>query len=165
MIRGLIIFAAGVGVGLYLPTADGEPTTMVASACHVTYRHGLPGPDGDCTPGANAHLTRAQVCTHKDRPGLPAATRREILAEYGVGGWSGKDGELDHRVPFALGGRTTENNIWPEPGGIPNAKDKLEFAVYRRVCDDRDMTVKAAVRVFKRDWRRTYEQWKADGRL
>lgn len=144
-----------------------------AATCHVSRWHHLPGPDNawDCTPGAFASLTRAEACKSKDRPTLHAADRREVLREYGVPGWSGADGELDHRVPFFLGGLTTPANIWPERGPIPNAKDRLEAlgkgSVYDRVCRGRPhwMRVRTARRIFLGDWRVTYRAWKADGWL
>jgi hypothetical protein len=71
---------------------------------------------------------------------------------YGVPDWDGDDGELDHRIPFFLGGRTDRSNIWPEPGPIPNRKDALERLAYERVCNGH-MRVRRAVRWFRRDWR------------
>jgi hypothetical protein len=58
-----------------------------------------------------------------------------IVTSYGVPNWTGQTGELDHRVPFSLGGTTGLANIWPEAGSIPNTKDKLEDYVHGRVCD------------------------------
>lgn len=114
-------------------------------------------PDNACTPGAYTVLSRAQVCTPKDRPGLPAADRRKIIGEYGVPDWSGRSGELDHRVPVFLGGSTVEDNIWPERGGIPNRKDALELLVRRRVCVEHTMRVRTAVRLFLADWVHAYQ--------
>lgn len=141
-----------------------------ASVCHVNIERGLPGPDNAlrCTPGAFRRLTRADVCDgDSSRATLRAADRREVVGEYGVPGWSGRDGELDHRVPVFLGGRTVPANIWPEPGSIPNAKDRVEFRVYRRVCfsDPAPMRVRTARRIFLADWRHTYRVWLEDGSL
>jgi hypothetical protein len=130
-------------------------------------------PDNDCTPGAYEKLGRSAVCQPKKRPTLGARVRRAVVEEYGVAGpgrgeigidgWSGADGELDHRVPVFLGGLTVEDNIWPERGMIPNPKDKLEFRVYRRVCfrDPYALRVVSARRIFLHDWRHTYYTWKA----
>jgi hypothetical protein len=130
----------------------------VAVACHVGGAGPMLAPDNDlaCTPGSYQRLTAVQVCSSKIRPYLPAAVRRDILARYHVPAWSGADGELDHRVPLFLGGNTNRRNLWPERGPIPNAKDRLEAYVYGRVCRDRNMRVRTAVRMFLADWRGAY---------
>lgn len=116
-------------------------------------------PRATCTPGAYHRMGPAEACTSKDRPYLPAAERRKILARYRLTAWTGRDGELDHRVPFFLGGTTDARNIWPESGSIPNPKDKLEFYVYRRVCRAKTMTVRYARRIFLTDWRPWYGRY------
>jgi hypothetical protein len=97
-------------------------------------------------------LTRAEACRHKQRPSLSAATKRRIVRQYGYVSWTGRNGEIDHRVPFFLGGTTTEDNLWPEAGGIPNTKDQLEFKVHALVCEAGTMTVREAREVFLGDW-------------
>src|SRR3954452_202809 len=124
--------------------------------CHIAGAGPFTAPDNACTPGAYRVLSRSAVCTPKDRPGLPAADRREVVTTYGVPRWSGHDGELDHRVPLFLGGLTIEDNLWPERGGIPNRKDALEALVRRRVCVEHTMRVRTAVRLFLADWRHAY---------
>jgi hypothetical protein len=89
---------------------------------------------------------------HKDRPAVPAAVRSEVLARYGVTSWSGKTGEIDHRVPFFLGGQTNVSNLWPEAGPIPNRKEALERYVRDRICVQGTMRVRTAVRIFLPDW-------------
>jgi len=131
-----------------------------AASCH----HGtgpFTAPDNACTPGAGRIVGRTEaqrrafVCSSKDRPSIPAAVRRQMLGEYGVPGWTGASGEIDHRWPLFLGGLTVEDNLWPEPGAIPNPKDRLEAVIRRRVCDGRPhgMRVRTAVRLFLADWR------------
>jgi hypothetical protein len=117
-----------------------------------------------CTPGHYDQITRAAACTHKDRPYLPAAVRREILAIYHVPGWTGRDGELDHRVPFWAGGTTDRANLWPERGRIPNPKDELESYVYRRVCTGRPspMRLRTARRIFQGNWVAYYRFYHLD---
>jgi hypothetical protein len=122
--------------------------------CHAAGAGALIRPDDGCTPGTFDALSRAAACVHKTRPSLPAAERRRIARQYGYRSWSGRDGELDHRVPFFLGGRTEEDNLWPEPGAIPNAKDRVERDVYERVCVRGSMTVDEGRRVFLGDWTR-----------
>jgi hypothetical protein len=129
----------------------------LAVACTIGGHGAFTVPDNTCTPGARKRMSRARVCTSKDRPYLPVDERRFILASYGVPGWDGDDGELDHRIPFFLGGRTDRRNIWPEPGPIPNRKDSLERLAYERVCNGH-MRIFRAVRWFKRDWRVAYRR-------
>lgn len=44
--------------------------------------------------------------------------------------------EEDHLIPLELGGSPSDpKNLWPEPGGAPNAKDKVENAAKQAVCD------------------------------
>lgn len=52
------------------------------------------------------------------------------MSAYGVTGVN----ELDHLVPLELGGSSDVSNLWPEPGPIPNPKDRIENAVRRAVC-------------------------------
>jgi hypothetical protein len=125
---------------------------LITAACHITGPAPFLRPDNQCTPGAYDHLTVTQVCTSKDRPTLPAADRRRILTRYGLAAWAGTDGELDHRVPFFLGGRTNVANLWPERGPIPNTKDRLENYVRRRICIDHTMRVRTARLIFLSDW-------------
>jgi hypothetical protein len=109
-------------------------------------------PDQACTPGDTDRLTTAEVCTPKTRPALAAADRRRILARYGYATWTGANGELDHRIPVFLGGRTDVRNVWPEPGPIPNRKDRLESYVYNRICTWRTMRPRYAVHIFAGNW-------------
>lgn len=83
---------------------------------------------------------------------MPAAVKREVLTRYGFTSWSGETGEIDHRVPFFLGGQTTVSNLWPEAGPIPNRKDALEHYVRNRICVKGTMRVRTAVRIFLGDW-------------
>lgn len=128
-------------------------------SCHLLGAAPMQAPDNQCTSGSYDRLTTAEVCTSKHRPTLLAADRRRILARYGLAAWSGADGELDHRVPFFLGGRTNVANVWPERGPIPNAKDRLEFYVYRRVCATHTMRVRTARLMFLADWRAAYQRY------
>jgi hypothetical protein len=132
----------------------------IAAACTIAGSGAFTAPDDQCTPGASTHLSRAQTCHTRDRPTLRAAERRRILAAYGVPDWTGRDGELDHRIPFFLGGTTDHRNIWPERGAIPNPKDRLESYVWRRVCVRRTMRPTTARRLFRRDWRVAYRRYR-----
>jgi hypothetical protein len=135
------------------------PAILVTAACHVAGTAPFLRPDGDCTPGAYERLTMAQACVHKPRPSLPAVERRFILGRYGVPKFAGDDGELDHRIPFSLGGTTDRANIWPEAGRRPNPKDKLETFVWRRVCVEGTMRLGTARVIFRGDWVAAYRRY------
>ncbi len=131
---------------------------LAIAACHTT---GIPPyirPDNTCTPGAYHHT---QPCVHKSRPDLPASDRTLILAAYGVPHWDGKSGELDHRQPFWAGGTTDTRNIWPQPGPIPNPKDRLEAYTYQRVCHrlPHPMRLRTVHRIFAGDWTVAYRKY------
>lgn len=152
--RGItLVVIAGIvaSVSARSGSHDQVGATPTGAACRVQGSGDLVRPDDGCTPGAFDRLSRAAVCRHKQRPSLPVTERLRILREYGVPAWSGRDGELDHRVPFFLGGKTTEDNLWPERGEIPNEKDRVENEVRRRVCKG-SMTVAQARAVFLGDW-------------
>jgi hypothetical protein len=168
MIRALLrlaVLAAVIAAAGTVIYAHGTPATIAASRCEITHRNHQPGPDPTCTPGSTRNLDRAHTCHSKERPDLPDATRTRILRDYGVPHWTGHDGELDHRVPFALGGRTTYSNIWTQPGHIPNTKDRLEWAVINAVCDAHTMTPHHARQIFLDDWRTAYRHWQRTGNL
>ena len=128
----------------------------LAAPCHTHGTAPLTLPDNHCTKGAFAPLTKAQACAPKDRPTLPAAERRRILTRYGINpaSWTGASGELDHRQPFWAGGLTTAANVWPERGGIPNAKDRLEDYTRRRVCKGlpHPMSLRTVHVIFAGNW-------------
>lgn len=113
-----------------------------------------------CTPGSHVRLSHAQACTPTPRGSLPAKTRRTVLARYGLTVWTGKLGELDHRVPWFLTHDSAPDNIWPEREvNDRNPKDRLEFYIWRRVCrgSPAGMRVKTARLVFLSDWRAAYK--------
>ena len=125
---------------------------VLAASCIITGAQPFIRPDNACTPGSYDPLPKAQVCVHKDRLTLPAAVKREVLTRYGFTFWSGETGEIDHRVPFFLGGQTNVSNLWPEAGPIPNRKDALERYTRNRICVNGTMRVRTAVRIFLGDW-------------
>ena len=84
-----------------------------------------------------------------------SATMAFRATRYGFTSWSGKTGELDHRIPFFLGGETNVSNLWPETGPIPNRKDALECYVRDRICVKATMRVRTAVRSFSPTGSRT----------
>jgi hypothetical protein len=135
----------------------------LAAPCHTTGTPPFTAPSNACTPGAFVRKTRADVCDGRTaRPTLPAAERRAILRNYGVPTFNGATGEIDHRVPLALGGVTDRRNLWPEVEvNGSNPKDRLEAVIFRRVCKGlpHPMRVRTAVRVFLADWRAGYSYY------
>jgi hypothetical protein len=132
---------------------------FLASACVLLGHGAYTRPSDACTPGHIDPIPLTQACQHRTRPRLPATERRRILAAYGLKTWTGADGELDHRQPFWLGGTTDHLNVWPEPGSIPNPKDRLEDYVYRRVCVTRSMRLSTARSLFRGDWVAAYHRY------
>lgn len=113
-------------------------------------------------------MSRAHVCarSYNPRPGVDVSgpLKRRALAAYGLPLSASARYEADHLFPRWLGGATTLRNFWPElnyphPQGFDNnPKDRLEFAIYKRVCVARTMTVKRARAVFEGDWRAGYKR-------
>ena len=64
--------------------------------------------------------------------------------------------EFDHLVSLELGGSpNSPHNLWPQPGGSPNPKDKLETALHDLVCAHK-MTLTDAQTAIAGDWVSTY---------
>lgn len=145
------------------PLASRSSAPASGAPCRIKGSGDFIRPDDRCTPGTFDVLSKAQACVHKERPSLSATEKRRIFRQYGFSRWTGRDGEIDHRVPFFLGGRTEEDNLWPEQGGIPNTKDKLEFEIHDRVCDQGTMTVAAARAIFRGDWANAYRRYVGPG--
>ena len=60
--------------------------------------------------------------------------------------------EYDHLVSLELGGAPNDpRNLWPEPGKIPNPKDRVENRLHRDVCDHK-ITLIVAQRQIAKDW-------------
>jgi hypothetical protein len=147
-------------------------------------------PNRALTPGAvDAAVTDASICAHDWAPGDPPreggdltyskAARHTsthlkdaVFAEYAVvnphdGGHSW---EVDHLVPLSLGGRDVRENLWPESrigdGMNAWAKDRLEYRLYRMVCDPPPgmarLPLAQAQAAFRTDWVAAYRQYCAD---
>jgi hypothetical protein len=60
--------------------------------------------------------------------------------------------EYDHLIPLELGGATNDaRNLWPEPGGVPNLKDKVDNDLHNKVCNGA-MSLGRAQRIVAVDW-------------
>lgn len=128
--------------------ASGAPSTPAANggSCHA--RPG-PLPDPACTPGAtNPQVTQDSIATTICKSGWTSTIRpptsvtnklkTEGIRDYGYTDTSMSSYEEDHLVSLELGGAPSDpRNLWPEPGGSPNAKDKVENDLNRAVCGGR----------------------------
>ena len=72
------------------------------------------------------------------------------MADYGDTGTTSSY-ELDHLVPLELGGANSTSNLWPEPGGSPNAKDGVESRLRAEVCGGK-LTLAAAQQEIASNW-------------
>ena len=139
-----------------------------AHSCHATGRGLYSRPDLRCTPGTlNPAVTQATIGQTICRSGWTATVRptesiteREkymSMAAYGDGG-SASAFEYDHFIPLELGGATNDaRNLWPEPGGSPNPKDKVENYLKREVCDRR-LTLARAQVLIATNWIAVYRE-------
>lgn len=156
-------------LGLSLPLVAGPPAGLPADdphapvpgpgTCHLGHRAGQPTPDHGCTPGAiNPAVTQATIgqtiCvsgwTKTVRPStsMTGPLKRRLAVAYAIP----PTGELDHLVSLELGGAPDDpRNLWVEPGGIPNPKDRVENWLKRQVCAGR-MTLAEAQAGIADDW-------------
>ena len=137
----------------------GRVTGTLTGPCHTSDNGRLP--DRHCTPGAtDPAVTQADIGSTICVPGYTATVRPpesqteafkfgQAYPAYGIA--TGAESELDHLVPLELGGANDAANLWPEVGPLPNAKDSVERALNRAVCDGR-ITLARAQRVIAADW-------------
>lgn len=133
-----------------------------AGSCRVLGRGVYVEPDPRCTPGAiNPTVTQATINQTICRDGWTATVRppesitetekRASMEAYGDVG-SMHAYEYDHLIPLELGGASNDpQNLWPEPGGVPNPKDAIENQLNALVCD-RKMTLARARWIIAREW-------------
>lgn len=147
-------------------------------------------PDRTLTPGVfDPEVTDDDICAHDWAPGDPpqrggddtyskaarhtsAHLKDAVFAEYhlinphdGGHAW-----EVDHLVPLALGGRDVKENLWPESrsgeGMNAWAKDRLEYRLYRLVCNPPPgaphVPLAQAQAVFRTDWVAAYHRYCSD---
>jgi hypothetical protein len=131
-------------------------------SCHAIGSGRSSRPDPRCTPGAlNPQVKQSTIgrtiCkrgwTSTVRP-PESVTEREKIASMAAYGdhRSVAFYEYDHFIPLELGGATNDRrNLWPEPGGSPNAKDVVEDRLNRAVCDGQ-MTLAHAQRAIATNW-------------
>jgi hypothetical protein len=147
------------------PDAAG-PAQRQPSPCHARGHGEFSRPDRHCTPGvASAAVTQANIAHTICRAGYSksvrpseSVTEPEKLAAMSAYGDSGspREYEYDHLISLELGGAPNDlRNLWPEPGGSPNPKDKLETRLHKLVCDG-SMTLAAAQHAIAADWVKAY---------
>src|SRR6266571_1633118 len=114
-----------------------------SSPCHI--RGALPDPS--CTPGViDPAVTQDNLQDTICVPGYTKTVRPSVtftnslkvqqITEYGYIDTNLHDYEEDHLISLELGGAPSDpKNLWPEPGGSPNPKDKIENLCHKKVCD------------------------------
>jgi len=138
-VAALVVFAAGgapapVVLAVLIPSAVGA----VSAAWSVRALFGLDAPTRELRRRASAEVRTARALD-------PRESARWVLLH-------------DHLVSLELGGSpNSPHNLWPEPGGSPNPKDKLEGALHDLVCSHR-MTLTDTQNAIARDWVTTYRQ-------
>ena len=138
------------------------PPRKPAGSCHVNGEL----PDATCTPGvANAGVTQANIQQTICSPGYSSgqrkkyapvsytdALKRQQIREYGYKDTVPGDYEEDHLISLELGGHPNDpRNLWPEAPHSPNAKDKVEDELHKKVCSGQ-MTLAEAQRIISTDW-------------
>jgi hypothetical protein len=119
-------------------------TTYAVATCH--YRDGGNLPDPRCTPGSIDPVVTQQdiystICGHVGYtstirpPEWQTEHFKYDVAYEAYGLAQDEKSELDHYVPLELGGSNDTDNLWPEVGGYPNAKDAVAGVLNRAVCD------------------------------
>jgi hypothetical protein len=151
------------GLPISNTSADEVQPQPAPGSCHAVGTGELVMPDPHCTPGAlNPAVTQATIeqtiCvsgyTKTIRPssGVTEPEKLDSMAAYGYQGRSPSDFEYDHLVSLELGGAANDpRNLWPETGGSPNPKDKVENALHRLVCDGQ-MPLATAQHIIATDW-------------
>src|SRR6266567_1060689 len=118
-------------------------TSAQPTVANCVYRGALPDPD--CTPGVvNLNVTQDNIAETVCKSGWTATIRpsesytnqlkrQQMLAYHATGDPSAY--EEDHLISLELGGHPTDpKNLWPEAGGSPNAKARVENLLHERVC-------------------------------
>jgi len=151
-LAGLIALLMGLqvshsGKSIFTPSPTPVPITVIGSAPGALCHSNDVLPDAHCTPGSiDPNVTQANIqqtiCvsgyTQTVRP--PASftnkLKKQQIAEYGYIDINIHDYEEDHLISLELGGAPADRkNLWPEPGGVPNPKDKIENLCHKKVCE------------------------------
>jgi hypothetical protein len=126
-------------------------------------------PDTTCTPGViDTAITQENIdqtiCmkgyTKSVRPKVSYTNnlKRQQIIEYGYLNTNVADYEEDHLISLELGGSPSDpKNLWPEPGGSPNKKDKVENYLHSEVCSGKISLIEAQKEI-STNWYSVYKQ-------
>jgi hypothetical protein len=125
-------------------------------------------PDHESTEGSvrsDGHEL-AKVCDRstKHRGPMTKDRRDEVLIRYGLPPGEHPDYEIDHLIPFCLGGSDDFTNLWPqprrtiEPEWNAEVKDRLERRVCEMVCTG-DADLATAQEDVARNWIDAYRKY------
>jgi hypothetical protein len=124
-------------------------------------------PDDSLTPGVVASTDQKLVCatgaqgTYSQQHRVTTtAMKAEVYRRYHVEK-KGREFEIDHRLPLALGGKDAIENLWPQEGWAHPSfhdKDRLEAYLWRQVCRKHAMALGEAQKMLLGDWRPAYKQ-------
>ncbi|MBI2764307.1 MAG: HNH endonuclease [Chloroflexi bacterium] len=154
-----VAIVGAVALVLLLVSADSGATAADAGEDGFTVIR----PDPRLTPGDVFPVGTDVICvtgyTKKVR-NVPAAVRREVLANYNFTAPSGTF-EVDHLIPLELGGSNDIKNLWPEPekpapGSLQ--KDRLENRLNDLVCSGK-LDLATAQQAIAADWYAAYKRY------
>jgi len=141
---------------------------QVPTGCRISGRSTRVRPDPSCTPGAtNPVVTQgtisSTICvrgwTSTVRPpsSWTGSLKVDQMAAWGITG-NRSNIEEDHLISLELGGAPKDSrNLWPEKGGIPNPKDRLENELRRLVCASQESLADAQVEIAT-NWVQAYKR-------
>jgi hypothetical protein len=98
------------------------------------------------------------------RSSLPHALRDKILTRYGLPPGTHPDYEIDHLIPWCLGGSDDPSNLWAqprrsiEPAWNAEAKDRLEHLVCEMVCS-KQLDLATVQKAIAEDWIAAYHKY------
>jgi hypothetical protein len=126
-------------------------------------------PDPKLTPGAtDPRVTQATAHNTICKPGytstvrsVSAATKRAVMARYGLPAKDLHLVEIDHDISLEIGGSNAITNLWPQfyataPGQLgAREKDAVETHLKGEVCSGAITLAQAQAAI--RDWVKVYE--------
>jgi hypothetical protein len=123
-----------------------------------------PRPNSIVTPGETRPVSLAEVCRSSQAEvvrTIPAETRRQVLASYGINPDKPGEFEVDYLITPDLGGADSVRNLWPQPYSArwnAKVKDRLEQRLHDLVCTGK-IDLPTAQREIARDWIGAYKKY------